>query len=214
MMSNMHARLARSMHGFRLMAFDVDNTLRVTNNGAPCPNRPDQWEIKPLVREVFDRMFGAGLLWSVSMGMATNQGGVAHGFLTQRMAKGMLVDLALDLKPITGVDWHILMCPHHPTGSVGRYTMQCACRKPQPGMLFRLMMDTVSGPQDTLFVGDMESDKETARAAGCHFMWADHFFAPDQDRFRADLVQTWDGSDWIAYPDWLASLARRGTGHE
>jgi phosphoglycolate phosphatase-like HAD superfamily hydrolase len=31
-------------------------------------------------------------------------------------------------------------------------------------------------PDETLFVGDMATDEEAARAAGCRFRWAHEFF--------------------------------------
>ncbi|MGZ6374474.1 MAG: HAD hydrolase-like protein [Ktedonobacterales bacterium] len=31
-------------------------------------------------------------------------------------------------------------------------------------------------PSQTLFVGDMDSDREAAARAGCHFMWAREYF--------------------------------------
>jgi phosphoglycolate phosphatase-like HAD superfamily hydrolase len=35
-------------------------------------------------------------------------------------------------------------------------------------------------PEHTLFVGDMDTDKQAAKAAGCDFMWADQYFEGDQ----------------------------------
>ncbi len=34
-------------------------------------------------------------------------------------------------------------------------------------------------PEETLFVGDMESDRQAAENAGCDFVWARDFFDPE-----------------------------------
>jgi len=49
-------------------------------------------------------------------------------------------------------------------------------RKPAPGMLLQAMTEAGVAPDDTLFVGDMESDRLAAEAAGVRFMWARDFF--------------------------------------
>lgn len=49
-------------------------------------------------------------------------------------------------------------------------------RKPDPGMLLQAMAFACATPAETLMVGDMESDRLAAEAAGCAFAWADEFF--------------------------------------
>jgi histidinol phosphatase-like enzyme len=49
-------------------------------------------------------------------------------------------------------------------------------RKPGPGMLLQAMHDFNALPEDTLFIGDMETDLEAARRAGCGYMHARDFF--------------------------------------
>ena len=63
----------------------------------------------------------------------------------------------------------IEICPHAPH-------LGCACRKPEPEMLLRLMRRFRAAPEETLYVGDMDRDEGAARAAGTHFMWAHEFF--------------------------------------
>jgi D-glycero-D-manno-heptose 1,7-bisphosphate phosphatase len=66
----------------------------------------------------------------------------------------------------------IEVCPHAPHAG-------CACRKPEPEMLLRLMRRFAAAPAETLFVGDMDRDEEAARRAGTRFMWAHEFFGWD-----------------------------------
>jgi len=48
-------------------------------------------------------------------------------------------------------------------------------KKPNPGMLLEWMREFGVSPVDTVFVGDSESDRQAAEAAGCRFQWADEF---------------------------------------
>jgi len=49
-------------------------------------------------------------------------------------------------------------------------------RKPAPGMLLQAMADAGATPSHTLMVGDQDSDRQAAEAAGCHYMDAEEFF--------------------------------------
>lgn len=156
----------------RLYIFDADGTLRRTTvPGMSCPNRPGEWELIPGVRERLARIEWGGAN-GARFGVATNQGGVGLGYMTLAAARGLLADMvveALGTRPPAG---SIEICPHAPHAG-------CACRKPEPGMLLRLMERFRVEPAETLFVGDMERDEEAARRAGARFMWAHEFFGWD-----------------------------------
>lgn len=151
-----------------LYIFDADGTLRWTTvPGQPCPNRPGEWRLMPNVREILSHM-----PWGPDgpfLGVASNQGGVALGYLTQEMAyqliEATLVEAIGCVPPRTIID--ICVCPPD---------TPCACRKPNPGMLLRIMRALHVDAADTLFIGDLETDREAARRAGVAFMWAHEFF--------------------------------------
>lgn len=105
------------------------------------------------------------------LAVASNQGGVAFGYLTEAEAKNLVRDAATQ---IVTPNW--MMCPHHPQGTISEYATDCPNRKPKPGMLRALMNLTHFRPHETIFVGDMESDRQAAEAAGVHFEWASDFF--------------------------------------
>lgn len=148
----------------RLIIFDADGTLRrCTVKGQPCPNKPGQWEIIPGVEEAIAQ------LWKGSaFAVVSNQAGVALGYLSEEMAGRLLYDMAQEAFP-NGDDVLIFFCPHAPDAD-------CDCRKPKPRLLERCMNLTLVGPRETLYVGDMESDRQAAENAGCCFMWAKDFF--------------------------------------
>lgn len=152
----------------KLFIFDADGTLRWTTvPGQPCPNRPDQWRLMPNVKEILRRInWGQG---GPMLGVASNQGGVAFGHLTEQMAYQLIKDMIVEaigfLPPNTAIE--MCVCPPE---------IDCNCRKPKPGMLFRIMSRFGIAPENTLFVGDIERDRESARRAGVRFMWAKDFF--------------------------------------
>jgi D-glycero-D-manno-heptose 1,7-bisphosphate phosphatase len=72
----------------------------------------------------------------------------------------------------------IHVCYYHPRATVRPYDTiaEAQRRKPSPAMLDEAMR--IHGvDEDTVFVGDMESDREAARAAGVRYLDANEFFA-------------------------------------
>lgn len=148
----------------RLIIFDADGTLRrCTVEGQPCPNAPDQWELMPNVKETIVELPGITIFVIVS-----NQAGVAYGYLTEAMATKLLYDLGIEAFGSPNC-FTIDLCPH-------AIEADCDCRKPKPRMLERQMNLARCPPEQTLYVGDMESDLQAAVNAGCAFMWAKDFF--------------------------------------
>src|SRR4051812_43450290 len=103
------------------------------------------------------------------LGLASNQDQVAYGFLTSEMARRLLRDLALAATGLAPPDAALQLCPH-------ALDIQCDCRKPNPGMLLRIMEHYGVRPEETVFVGNDSSDCEAAQRAGVSFVWADEFF--------------------------------------
>lgn len=138
---------------YKLFIFDADGTLRrCTVPGQPTPNRHDEWELMPNVREVL-----AQFDWSKhAFGVASNQAGVALGFLSEQVARKLLVNMIFQATGILPQPEIIQMCVHAVDAG-------CSCRKPQPGMLIALMELWKVSPADTLY-------------AGCDFTWAKWFF--------------------------------------
>ena len=67
--------------------------------------------------------------------IVTNQAGIAKGIFPQRdhqnLSNWLIKDLAQN--GIELLDY--IFCPHHPEGIIEEYTLECDCRKPNPGML-------------------------------------------------------------------------------
>jgi len=159
-----------------LVIFDADGTLRrCTVPGQPCPNRLGEWELLPGAKERL-----ATIQWSmenrsgIGYGIASNQAGISLGYMTVDMAHRLLEDMFEAAFGLPAVFGTIQMCPHSLDAG-------CRCRKPRPAMLERLIGRWGVKPEDTLMVGDMDSDRQAAEAAGCHFVDADEFFGRWRD---------------------------------
>ena len=155
--------MAKDPTRYRLIIFDKDGTIAGGPEGRP-PNNLDEQYMLPGVRKKCEDLRRQG----VRLGVASNQGGVAFGHLTEDQAWDLVEDAA---KQIGAEDW--TLCPHHPKGTIEEYARECDRRKPAPGMLLDLMEHFDIRRDDTLYIGDQEEDYDAAKKAGCNFMWAD-----------------------------------------
>lgn len=111
------------------------------------------------------------------LAVASNQGGVAFGILMLGHAKELVEAAAVHI----GADgWRV--SPFHPKGKVAPYDVEHENRKPGPGMLLELMEEMGYRPEQTVMVGDFETDLEAAEAAGCLFQYAGAFFERNPGR--------------------------------
>lgn len=90
--------------------------------------------------------------------IVTNQAGIAKGMYTEKQfleltnwmlkkfkSKGIKID-------------KVYYCPHHPEGSIKKYTKKCNCRKPNPGMLKKAAKDFNLDFKKSWLIGDHEKD--------------------------------------------------------
>lgn len=158
----------------RLIIFDKDGTLI----GVPSPaenrpaNTPEEQILLPGVAEKIAAIKAAG----AKIAIASNQGGVAWGFISYAQAEALLADCAAKI----GADaW--AFCPHDERAAGkpnarSEYAVPCACRKPKPGMIIRLAKRLRAPLSQVVFAGDRPEDEQAAQAAGVRFEWADEFF--------------------------------------
>jgi D-glycero-D-manno-heptose 1,7-bisphosphate phosphatase len=171
------------MRPYDLWIFDADDTLRrCTVPGQPCPHRDGEWELVPGVAARLRRISwnGPGGPW---LGIASNQDRVGYGRFTAMVARELLRAAARAATGIDLPDGALRFCPHRPEE-------QCRCRKPRPGMLLDVMAFYGISPASTVFVGDSETDRLAARAAGVDFVWAADFFSSSDAPFGRRTRQT------------------------
>jgi len=141
----------------RAVILDRDGTINVQVDGSYVMH-PDQLEILPGVAEVIREINLAG--WAVLV--VTNQQCVGKGLCTNDDVKCVNDALiARLLKQGAKVDAFV-WCPHLKSDD-------CWCRKPRPGLLYRLAAAYHLDLRECLFIGDSETDMLAARAANCQF---------------------------------------------
>lgn len=160
----------------KLFIFSKNGTLCpgvVEKNGkSHAPNTLETQEYYPEVSAKCAELKANGH----SLAVVSNEGGVAFGILAADEAE-LLVKTAMEF--IDGNAFRVSF--YHPRGNTPPWNQDHRSRMPQPGMLIELMQQLNFKPSDTVMVGDWESDREAAQAAGCTFIWANEFFERDDD---------------------------------
>jgi histidinol phosphatase-like enzyme len=119
--------------------------------------------------------------------IATNQGGIAMGFQTEEeVAQRLSRTLAL-LGFFGGAAFSVHYSPHHPKASGRRVEelldAQLLRRKPAPGMLLDAMDAHGSDQEDSIFVGDRETDQNAAKLAGIRYCPVEDWLREGQAAF-------------------------------
>lgn len=165
---------------YKLAIFDIDGTLteirpevREKHPRLVTPNHLGEQQPIPGVVEALAALKAAGL----KIALATNRGGVAFGYTTLAEAQALVEEAA----EMCGVpEARKYLCPYHARArgprAVTEFAREDDCRKPNPGMLLQAMEETGMTPEDTIFVGDRDSDQEAAENAGVRFYWAEEYF--------------------------------------
>ncbi|WP_321811202.1 MULTISPECIES: D-glycero-beta-D-manno-heptose 1,7-bisphosphate 7-phosphatase [unclassified Burkholderia] len=98
--------------------------------------------------------------------VVTNQAGIGRGYFSEAQFI-VFMDWMRDAFEARGarID-RVYFCPHHPVAGVGAYKQACACRKPEPGMLYEAQRELDLNMSESIMVGDKSSDLEAAARAG------------------------------------------------
>ncbi len=144
----------------RAVFLDRDNTI-IHNDGDL--GDPDQVKLIQGAASAIASLHGLGYKAVV----ITNQGGVARGKYTEADVDATHQRINQIIRNISGafVD-RFYYCPYHPKGTVPRYAMEHAWRKPAPGMLLQAIKDLDLDPTQCWMVGDQMRDVEAGKAAG------------------------------------------------
>jgi D-glycero-D-manno-heptose 1,7-bisphosphate phosphatase len=146
--------------GRRAVFLDRDGTINVEKEYL---FRVEEFEFIPGAPEAIRLLKDAGFLVVV----VTNQSGIGRGIYAEADLERLHAFMEQELARIgTGVDAYYF-CPHHPRHGQGDYRMECACRKPLPGMLLAAARDLAIDLPASFMVGDKLADVEAGLAAGC-----------------------------------------------
>ncbi|MFM9847213.1 MAG: D-glycero-alpha-D-manno-heptose-1,7-bisphosphate 7-phosphatase [Hyphomicrobiaceae bacterium] len=98
--------------------------------------------------------------------VVTNQGGIARGLYTERDFRSLTLWM-LQVFAQRGIAIaQVIGCPHHPEGLSGPLRLDCACRKPNPGMLLHAAHGLSLDLKRSALIGDRSSDMLAAARAG------------------------------------------------
>ena len=139
--------------------FDRDGVL---NEEVGYAHRPDQIRWVEGAIEAVRRVNDLGLFAFV----ATNQGGIAHGYYTEEHVAALHNWMTEQLAGHGARIDAFVYSPYHPEGVVEAYRRDTECRKPKPGMILELLSRFPVDRSRTVMIGDRRSDVEAAEAAG------------------------------------------------
>ena len=125
-------------------------------------NHPSRLRLLPRSAEAIRRLNRAGMAAVV----VTNQAGVARGYFSESVLKAVNEDLVAQLTQAGARLDGLYVCPHHPSEGEPPYRVDCACRKPKPGLLLRAAGDLDLDLARSVMVGDKSSDLEVAPKIG------------------------------------------------
>ncbi|MGY4707723.1 D-glycero-beta-D-manno-heptose 1,7-bisphosphate 7-phosphatase [Candidatus Bipolaricaulota sp. J31] len=117
---------------------------------------PEEVELLPGAARAIKRLREAGF----AVVVVTNQAGIGHGRLTEGTLAEIHRRLAEELSREGAALDGIYHCPHTPED-------RCPCRKPAPGMLLRAAEELGLDLTRSYMVGDMTTDIEAGKRAGC-----------------------------------------------
>lgn len=97
---------------------------------------------------------------SLPVFIVTNQSAIGRGILSRQALDAMHEQVRAEAAAAGGRIDHFLVCPHTPAE-------QCACRKPQPGLLQQAAAEYGLDLARCVFIGDSITDLQAGVAAGC-----------------------------------------------
>lgn len=95
--------------------------------------------------------------------VVTNQAGIAREMISETDLTKIHKNMQDELEKYRVKLKAIYYCPHH-------WNDGCPCRKPKPGMFLKAAKNFNFNVRKAVFIGNSNSDQETAEAVGCKFV--------------------------------------------
>lgn len=151
-------------HPQRAVFIDRDGTI---NQLQGFITRPEDFELLAGAAEAVRTINKAGYLAIV----ITNQPVIARGEATIEELELIHRKMETELGKSGAFVDAVFYCPHHPDkgfpGERIEYKIDCDCRKPKPGLIFRAAKKYHIDLSQSYMAGDDERDLQAALAAGC-----------------------------------------------
>lgn len=98
--------------------------------------------------------------------VVTNQSGIGRGYYTEEDLVALNNQMTEKLKEFGIEILECFYCPHHPEKGIGKYKVDCNCRKPNPGMLLEGIKKYDVDIENSFMIGDKKGDLEAGKKAG------------------------------------------------
>lgn len=144
----------------------------------------DDFELLDGVAEAVKRINDSGYLAIV----ITNQPVIARGEVSVSGLNEIHMKLETELGKHGAYIDGLYYCPHHPDkgfdGEIPELKIDCACRKPKPGLIIQASRDFNIDLESSWMIGDGKNDVGAGKAAGCRTILIKH----SSDDFGQDLT--------------------------
>lgn len=124
--------------------------------------QPKDIEFVPGVFELCKRFRAQGYLIII----VTNQSGIGRGFYTEDDFLTLTNWMTDQFKQQQCLIDDVYFCPHHAVSGIGKYKLDCECRKPKPGMFVQAAREHDIDFTQSVMIGDKPSDIEAANSVG------------------------------------------------
>jgi D-glycero-D-manno-heptose 1,7-bisphosphate phosphatase len=143
---------------YKLILLDRDGVVNQKPNNGSYVTKKSELKIFDEVIEVISE-----LSRKLEVAIVTNQQGVGRGLMSQRDLNEIHNVINTQITNLGGRKLKIFACTH-------RAEDNCACRKPNPGLILDALASFAVSPKETIFIGDQDTDKRAAESAGIHFI--------------------------------------------
>lgn len=136
--------------------------------------------------------------------IVTNQSGIARGYYTEEDFLKLNDWMIHDLKS-KGIEVSkVYYCPHHPSGKIEKYRVNCDCRKPNLGMYRQAIRDFDIDVSASYAIGDKIRDSYICASTDCRgFLISNLEKAEIIDKVKQGMYKN------ISYADSLYEAAKK-----
>lgn len=150
----------------KCLFMDRDGTINVLKEDEYHLADPKKVVLIPGVEKLIKKFNDAEFMIIV----VSNQGGVGKGFYTEKDVYDIQAVISEKLKALNGAridDW--TYCFHHFTKGIGKYKVDCNCRKPGTANVESAVKKYDIDKSQSFFIGDNITDAKCAENAGIRF---------------------------------------------
>ena len=141
----------------------MHRAVLIDRDGVICRNRDDHvknWEEFVFLPGVLKALARLARL-DLHIVVITNQAIINRRMVPAEVVEDIHVRMVRAIEAAGGRVDRVMVCPHRPEEG-------CACRKPQPGLLWMAADELELDLSQSYLIGDAEADMQAGRAMGCH----------------------------------------------